>query len=240
VPLEPGKLAIFNMALGFIGTRTIASPNEETLEAAQCQLFWDRARRSVLCDYPRDHPWPFAWQRVQLAQRVFPEVYDGVWKYCYGWPNEALRIIAIHNPGKGRHDRTLPFVVRNIENSSAPIVANQAIFCDISPAQAECIVDVVDERVYDPLFTQLVSRKLACYIAIPLLKNNQNKIQELEQLYDVAFQKANEQAVQENLKEDLKQMDDGRRWADDHDPWLLARGGLPPTRWPLYNVEETE
>jgi len=98
----------------------------------------------------------------------------------------------------------------------------------------------VDERVYDPLFTQLVARKLASYIAIPLLKNNQNKVQEIEQLYDVAFQKANEQAVQENLKEDLKQMDDGRRWADDHDPWLLARGGLPPTRWPLYNVEETE
>ena len=48
MPSTASKLDIFNMALGFIGTRTIASANENTPEAIQCGLYWDRARRSAL------------------------------------------------------------------------------------------------------------------------------------------------------------------------------------------------
>ena len=42
------KLDIYNMALGFVGARTVASPRENTPEAVQCELYWDRARRAAL------------------------------------------------------------------------------------------------------------------------------------------------------------------------------------------------
>ena len=52
------------MALGFIGTRAVAGPSERTPEAMQCALYWDRARRAAL----RDFPYPFAKRRIRLAR----------------------------------------------------------------------------------------------------------------------------------------------------------------------------
>lgn len=63
-----GKLDIYNMALGFAGQRTIASPSENTPEAIQCELYWDRARRSALQDFPYN----FACAVFVLPQRRFP------------------------------------------------------------------------------------------------------------------------------------------------------------------------
>ena len=56
-----------------------------------------------------------------------------------------------------------------------------------------------------------MARKLAMLIAVPLLKNNQSKLQELAQLYQDALPRAEGQDASESRD---------RRKAD---PWLVAR-----------------
>ena len=96
------RLDIYNMALGFIGARTIASPNENCNEAIQCELYWDRARRSALRDYPSN----FAVQRVQLAETIVPSVYCDeqgrpvVYQHAYALPNKCLKVMRLHRLGE--------------------------------------------------------------------------------------------------------------------------------------------
>ena len=63
------QISIWNRALGFLGTRTVASERENTPEALQCRLYWDSARRQTL----RDFPWNFAQRRSWLARLPLPE-----------------------------------------------------------------------------------------------------------------------------------------------------------------------
>jgi len=223
-------LDVCNMALGFIGTRTIDDLNEGSVEAIQCSLYWNRARRAVLCDYPRGHPWSFALQRktlVTASTNITTEYRD--WKYCYQWPDDALRICAVHGVGRERVDRSVPFLVRNIRTTSNnTTTATQVIFCDLENAQAEYIIDIQEGDACDPLFYQLLIRKLACYLAVPLLKNNQNKVQEIEQLYDVAFQKANEQAIRGPVTWEVARRAVLCEYPKDH-PWPFALKRIPLT-----------
>ena len=196
-----GKLDIYNMALGFVGTRTIASPNERTPEAIQCELYWDRARRSAL----RDYPYNFAQRRIQLAGKPLPEVYENEWRFCYGWPDKVLKVHRVHSPGQMCGGGDTPFAVQNdgLEN---------IILCDADKAQATCTVDIEDISLWDELFVMAMARKLACLINVPLLKSNPNKVQELEQLYQMAIPRADSQNASEGK---------GKRGLDG---WLSARG----------------
>lgn len=83
------KIEIFNMALGFIGTRTIASEYERTPEAIQCNLYWDNARRTAL----RDYPYHFAVRRVALAEKPLPEEYSHEWGHAYAPPDKCLKVL---------------------------------------------------------------------------------------------------------------------------------------------------
>lgn len=193
-----GKLDIFNMALGFVGTRTIASPTENTPEAIQCGLYWDRARRAALQDFP----YTFASRRVRLAARNMPEAYAGKWRYCYGLPADCLKVAGICDSA-GR--RGAPYQLRN---TGQEVV----VLTDTAQAFADCTVDVQDIGLWSELFVLAMARKLACLIAVPLLKNNPQKVQELEQLYQVAIPLANGQDASEG------------RGSAAADTWLAARG----------------
>ena len=194
-----GKLDIFNMALGFAGQRTIASTDENTPEAIQCALYWDRARRSALQDFPYN----FAQRRVRLAAKALPEAYAGEWRFCYGLPEACLKLSGIYDGAHGAFSAQ-PYQLRN-EGQEVIILANA------DQAWADCTVDVQDIRLWPELFVLAMARKLACLIAIPLLKNNPQKLQELEQLYQRALPRADAQDASE-----------GRRSAPA-DSWLAAR-----------------
>lgn len=199
-----GKLDIFNMALGFAGQRTIASQNENTPEAIQCGLFWDRARRSALQDFPYN----FAARRIRLAEKAVPEGYENQWPVCYGLPAGCLKVIRICDSTTGGCGNPLPFCIRNIGQETV-------ILTSVKQAFADCVVDVPETALWSELFVMAMARKLACLIAVPLLKNNPQKVQELEQLYQQAIPLANGQDAAE-----------GRRQTSitDSDPWLSARG----------------
>ena len=195
-----GKLDIYNMALGFVGTRTVASPNERTPEAVQCELYWDAARRSAL----RDYPYSFSQRRVQLAQKVVPEVYAGQWRFCYGVPDGTLKIHAVHD---GRERTPLPGPWKTVNADGG-----MAILSNVHEAVADVTMDVEEVSLWDELFVMAMARKLASLIAVPLLKNNSAKVQELVQLYQMAIPQAEGQDASE------------RESRPQPDSWLLARG----------------
>lgn len=195
MPASASKIDIFNMALGFIGTRTIASASENTPEAIQCNLYWDRARRSAL----RDYPYSFALRREKLAARQPESVYAPRWQYAYGIPDGCLKVHALVN-GRERQAFCL-------ESDAQGAV----LLCNLSPCIALMTFDVEDVSRFDELFALAMARKLACLVAVPLLKNNQAKMQELEALYARAVPKSEGQDASERVED------------KQPDSWLLAR-----------------
>lgn len=186
------------MALGFIGTRTIASANENTPEAIQCGLYWDRARRSAL----RDYPYRFAVRRVVLAEKSLPAAYAEEWRHAYALPDGCLKVHAVHD---GREQgRKRPF---RLESDTEGAL----LLCDVPRAMATCTFDVEEATRWDELFVMAMARKLAALVAVPLLKNNSAKVQELVQLYEIAIPQADGQDASE------------RESSMRPDSWLLAR-----------------
>ena len=67
--------------------------------------------------------------------------------------------------------------------------------------------------MFDDLFAHMLSRKLAALIAVPLLKNNSQKVGELEKLYAESLPQARQATASE------------RRESAPDDAWLTARQG---------------
>lgn len=181
-----GKIDLFNMALGFIGTRTVASEREKTPEAEQCRLYWDRARRQAL----RDFPFPFAVRRERLAERRPPDAGGVAWRHAYALPDGCLRVLAVHGEDAGRHEA---WALESDRDGAL-------LYCDAPRASLSGIFDVEDVSRWDELFVRLMARRLAALIAVPLLRNNSAKVRELEELYRLELTDAQAQAAAESGK----------------------------------------
>lgn len=195
--MSVSRTQIYNMALGFVGTRAIASPNERTPEAMACELYWDRARRSSL----RDFPWPFSQRRIRLAETGLPEEMAGVWKHACGLPAEVVKVGRLASGGNfelGQSDGAL------------------RLFCDEAGPVAVCTVDVPDPGLWDELFIMAMAYRLAMLIAVPLLKGNPQKLQELASLYQNALPKAEGHGANEG-KEARPEMRDS--WIEAREMW---------------------
>lgn len=192
------KIGIWNMALGFLGTRTVAAEDENTPEAIQCGLYWDNARRQAL----RDFPWNFAQRRAWLAPVAVPAGWDREYRHAYALPVDCLKAIQVLHEGQSEshfvlaHDaaRTCTVVLTNVE---------AALLCYSA--------DVQQVQVFDDLFQSVLARKLSALLCIPLLKASTNTMVELEKLYRDALAGA----TGANASERLEQVSD--------DSWLMAR-----------------
>lgn len=182
---EVGKIKIWNMALGFIGTRTVASEAEKCEEARQCALYWDSARQQAL----RDYPFPWAQNRAVLAQKPLPDVWATDWRFAYGMPEACLKIHRIGSTQ--RRENAEPF--KMVHDPAGTVL----ILTDAEAAFADYTRDVESPTLWDVDFTQMMARKLAALIAVPLLKNNGSKVQEVQQLYSASIPSTREAAAQE-------------------------------------------
>lgn len=192
------KIMIWNMALGSLGTRTVASEDENTPEAIQCKLFWDTARRQAL----RDYPWNFAQRRAWLAGVPVPGGWELEYAHAYALPEDCLKALQVLRAGRTEqrfvlaHDTTLGRTV---------LLSNAA------KALLRYTADVAQVEAFDELFKAVMGRKLATLLCVPLLKNNSGKLKEVEQLYATALT----MAVNANASEGVEQ--------PREDKWLSAR-----------------
>ncbi len=179
------KITIWNMALGFIGTRTVASEEEKTLEAVQCALYWDNARRGAL----RDYPWNFAQRRAWLAPVSLPTGYEAHYSHAYALPEDILQALRLFPQGQdtahaGPQEKSRFILVH--DSSSA----RQVLLCNTDKALLSYTADIEDVNLFDDAFTLMLARKLAAMIAVSLLKNNAARVKDLEELYRMAIPSA--------------------------------------------------
>ncbi len=192
------QISIWNRALGFLGTRSVASERENTPEALQCRLYWDSARRQVL----RDFPWNFAQRRAWLARVPLPDGFAHEFRFAYALPDNCLKAHEVRHEGISAR----PFCLARNEAGDASLLAT-----DAARALLLYTEDVQSSRLFDDLFAHMLARKLASLIAVPLLKSNSKKISELEQLYAQSLPQARQAAASEQRSRQFP------------DAWLEAR-----------------
>ncbi len=195
---EASRLVVYNMALQLVGARMVSSIWEDMPEAVQCGIYWDRARRSAL----RDFPYRFAQKRFQLKQRKLPRIYSHQWRFCYEIPKNVLKIVRVHSAVN--RIRRIPFSVEYLDEGTV-------ILSNIPCAQATCTIDVTDITRWDELFISAMSHKLAVMISSTLLRNDAKKKQELVALYRAAIPEAEGESANEGSE------------YNDPDSWLMAR-----------------
>jgi len=173
---DTNKTAICNYAITFIGGRAITSIDQAQDEAELCKRFYDMARQAVL----RDHLWNFATKSVALAA-VTDTDFVG-WDYAYSYPSDALYIQEIYN--SANKNQKIEFEVRtNTAKNKKYIMSNE------SAPYIIYVADVDEELLFDPMFIEAFSYRLAAVITVPL--NGQIQLAQLmEQKYAQTIAKA--------------------------------------------------
>lgn len=165
------KISIINMALGWLGAPPIAGLTERRPEAIYASQYYDSALEQTL----RDHKWNFAQRRRRLAALDVPDGYQGIYENAYALPVDCLHAHTVLDAA----ENTFPFIVALAEDGGSKIVLT-----NVASAYLAYTALVTVPELYDPNFVRAMSRRLAADIAVPILKNNAQKVQEAETLYD--------------------------------------------------------
>ncbi len=195
------QIAICNMALGWIGAAPIASLNESRPEARYCAQYWDISLEQCL----RDHPWNFAHRRIRLAEIDIPEGYAPTFEFAYAMPVDCIHARSVIDEGGYEMEYE---VILSDDGASKTILSHGP------NAFLSYTARVTVTELFDPNFTRALSRRLAADIAVPILKNNPQKVQELETLYINAVRAAY-----------LADSKEGKPEEPLDTPWILARTG---------------
>ena len=145
---------ICNLALSHIGKFPINSLEDKTKEAQECRLLYPRARESTL----RDHDWNFATKRLTMA--LIDQEYPG-WKYVYQYPTDCIRAMKIYNPASRVDEIEYEIGVNNT-------LSGRVILTDYPNAVLIYVASVTDPNVFDAMFTDALSYRLAADLALPL------------------------------------------------------------------------
>lgn len=182
------KIEICNMALTRIGQSPIEALTEASEAARKCNQFYEHDRRIVL----RRYPWPWATRRVELASMTYnPQDY----LYAYRYPADSVCLRKIYAVC-GDHLRPLPeFVSYQIASDASGLV----LYTNEPRVIAEYTADVKDASLFDEMFCEALSWKLAASIAFKLVGDaqvSQMATSEYERLFlHAAADAENEQNV---------------------------------------------
>ena len=176
------------MALGFLGTGLINPINtnnttttKSSYEANICEQYWDLTRKTVL----RDFPYSFAQRREYLALVLLDEEYENQYKYAYALPDNCLKIHEIYTE-----------YYNSFANHNYEIVQQKChkpcLLCNIYPCILAYTTDIDEDYLpfVETSFIEMLAYKLAFTICTPLLKDNTVKLQQLNQLYQMALAQA--------------------------------------------------
>lgn len=205
------EVDIYNMALGHIGvTEEVASLTEKSKARETCSRYYDQAVQYVL----RDFPWPFAYRTVQLAE-VSGATSPG-WTYVYRYPTDCLQARQVTNASGTRlrwygtvsnpairatadgyqsfnwFPPQIPFQISSDD-------AGRLILSDEPEAYLVYTANITDTSLFDPMFTNLVSRYLA-FLIFPSMRGSERDPAPLFSIY--MTERSAAQAVAFNEHED--------------------------------------
>ena len=180
-------ISICNKGLRYLGGTPISSLEEESLGAQLCSQFYPEIRDEVL----ESHHWSFAARYILLPR--LPEAPPFGFAHAYQLPADCLRICSLEG------------------GSAFEVVEGRKLYTDSAPAEAVVTVQVTDPMRFSAQFVEVVARKLAAELAVPLM--NSTKLEKtMMQKYFAALDRA---AALDGAE--------GVRQVQEEDGWLQAR-----------------
>lgn len=194
--LSTSKLAIWNLAMARIKAKAIASVDEPSLEARECNRVWPLILGTMLGG---PHSWSFANQRVALALKVTNDR-STEWRFAYAVPANmgkagrlipdlaALGLTIPPIPLSGDPYRETWGVIGNFPEMPY-IIEGSTIYSDVENAWFEYAIDDVEGINLGPMVTKALVLELAAATAVPV-KGDSTREKELAQMTEGAWEQA--------------------------------------------------
>lgn len=170
----PSVVDLCNSALDKAGHGAITSLEDNTKAARLCLRNWPLVRDRVL----RMHPWNFAVRRTNLAAHETAPDWGFTAKFPL--PSNFLRLLEVRDLSTGEFQ-----------------LENRFIHANATVLYIRYIASITDPNVYDALFIDTVSTRLAAELAEPLTQSTTKKKALLEE-YDAFIDDAKRADAQEN------------------------------------------
>lgn len=141
-------ISICNKGLRYLGGEEILSLEQESRGARLCSQYYAEVRDELL----EEHHWNFAARYVSLARLPLVPLF-GFGK-AYQLPADCLRVRRLR------------------DNSDFEVVEGRVLYTDADPAQAVVTARVTDPTLFPALFVEVLARKLASELAVPLMNSS--------------------------------------------------------------------
>lgn len=147
------KVEIANRALQILGAKRIVSLTEDSRNARAINAAFEPVKRAEL----RKHPWSFAILRVQLAADAVAPTFTR--QNSFTLPSNFIRLLS-------------PDPEVNFNDLDWIIEGKKIITNDGAPLDVRYIWDVTDPNLFDALFAESLSAKLAEQLCEEITQSN--------------------------------------------------------------------
>ena len=179
------EVSICSNALRKLGDDPITSLTEDTERARLCNAFYESSRDSLL----RSHPWNFAITRATLAQLSTTPAYGLAYQYALPTDPYCLRVLEMEY-------QDYIFKIENLATEG------RVLLTDESTAKILYIARITDTTLFDSLFVDLLTAKLATNLAYAI--TGSLKVQEqMYKLFQLKLSEARSIDGQEGFIDDL-------------------------------------
>ena len=142
------EVQLCNLALAKVGNEQITSLTENSKAARLCNLVYEPMRDATL----RAHPWNFAIKRIELAANTLTPAYE--YNTQFTLPSDFLRLIGT-----------------NMLDTAKFTVEGNQLLCNVSALKIKYIYAVTDPNVFDWLFNEALSARIAAELSIAMTDN---------------------------------------------------------------------
>ncbi|UZP67381.1 hypothetical protein N1030_17565 [Desulfovibrio mangrovi] len=176
-------ISICNKGLRYLGGEEILSLEQESRGARLCSQYYSEVRDELL----EEHHWNFAARYIALASLPAAPLFG--FARAYQLPADCLRVRRLRG------------------NADFEVVENRVLYSDAYPAEAVVTVRVTDPARFPALFVEVLARKLAAELAVPLMNSSR-----LEQSMMTKYINALERAKAMDATEGAVDPDDTNEW----------------------------
>lgn len=211
--MPASRLSISNTALAEIGADSIASLDEESVAARECNRVFDQ----VVSDLLERDQWGFADRRA--AAVALTNDRPAEWVYAYQKPADAAKVLRVLPPTEASYPEWGVYAWPLYEAlGPIPFIeVGGTIYTNQEYAILETSSSSVEVTAYSPLFRRAVELELAARIAFPIKRDRQLR-GDLIQLAELALSRA----IADNRNRTPRQQTDYVSQAE------LARAGVEP------------
>jgi hypothetical protein len=160
-------VSICSNALRKLGDDPITSLTDDTERARLCNAFYEPTRDAVL----RSHPWNFAIERQELSKLVAAPAFDYAYQYTLPTSPYCLRVL------KMEYDE---YIFK---------IEGRKLLSDEGTAKILYIAQVTDTAQFDPIFTEVLTARLAAELAYSITGSN-SLSKQMWELFEIKISEA--------------------------------------------------